>query len=265
MKRIAFIASGLLAAHAANAGVYVETVKHNITTGTSEPQQKMYVQDGNGRFVDPEGHASLIKGDTLYIVDDSDKTYIVFDKATMQAVGKKLADAVARMKEQMAKLPPEQREQMEQMMGGAGLAEGKERTVDVKDTGKSDKVGTRACRVWDITRDGQLDEQICVVPYTALPGKENFQTLFANFAKVFEEMAKSVPMLSGMMANEFSAQAKVNGFPMRQRSYDDRGKLEDEETLVKEWREEAIPAATFEIPAGYKQKSLPTGPAAAGM
>jgi hypothetical protein len=29
-----------------------------------------------------------------------------------------------------------------------------------------------------------------VVPYSALPGKENFQALFASFAKVFEEMAK---------------------------------------------------------------------------
>ena len=37
--------------------------------------------------------------------------------------------------------------------------------------------------------------------------------MFANFAKVFEEMAKSVPMMAGMMTNEFSAQAKVNGFP----------------------------------------------------
>jgi hypothetical protein len=261
MKRIAMIAGGLLAAHVASAGVYVETIKHNITTGATEPQQKMYVQNGSGRFVDPEGHASLIKNDTMYIIDDSDRSYIVFDKATMEAVAKKLADAMARMKEQLAKLPPEQRAQMEQAMGGAGLpAEGKTRTVDVKDTGKSDKVDARACKLWDITRDGKLDEQVCVVPYSALPGKENFQALFASFAKVFEEMAKSVPMLTGMMANEFSAQVKMNGFPFRQRSYDDQGKLDDEETLVKEWRDGDLPASMFEIPAGYKQKQMPMGP-----
>ena len=60
----------------------------------------------------------------------------------------------------------------------------------------------------------------------SLPGKENFQAVFANFAKVFEEMAKSVPMLAGMMTNEFSAQAKVNGFPVRSRGYEN-GKLGD--------------------------------------
>ena len=106
--------------------------------------------------------------------------------------------------------------------------------------------------------NGELDEQICVVPYSALPGKENFQTVFANFAKVFEEMAKSVPMLAGMMTNEFSAQAKVNGFPVRTRAYEN-GKLGNSEHSLSLWREEAIPASMFEVPADYKQKQMPMG------
>ena len=72
-------------------------------------------------------------------------------------------------------------------------------------------------------------------------------------------MAKSVPMLSGMMASEFSAQVKANGYPVRRRAYEN-GQLVDEETLVKVWREETIPASMFEIPAGYKVKQMPMGP-----
>ena len=259
MKRIALIASGLLAAQGACAGVYVEMVDHNIATGSTELKQKMYVQNGSGRFVDPEGKTSLIKNDTMYIIDDSDKTYIVFDKATMQAVAQKISDAMEKMKEQMAKLPPEQRAQMEQMMGPAMGMQGKPRTVDVAATGKSDNVNGRACKVWDVTRDGKLDEQLCVASYAILPGKENFQQVFASFSKIFEDMAKSVPMLSGMMSNEFDALAKVGGFPVRSRAYEN-GKLGGVETLVKDWREEAIPASMFEVPTGYKQKQLPMGP-----
>lgn len=259
MKRIAFIAAGCMAA-AANAGVYVELVDRDIAANTTSPGQKMYVQGGNGRFVDDQGHISLIKGDTLYIIDESDKTYIVFDKATMEQLATQLNSAMAKMKDQLAKLPPEQRAQIEERMGpmmaGAG---GKKWTVEAVDTGKSDKVDGRSCRVWDVKRNGELDDQICVVPYSALPGKENFQQVFANFAKVFEEMAKSVPMLSGMMSNEFDAQAKVNGFPVRSRGYED-GRLGNEEQLVKVWREEAIPASMFEVPAGYKAKKMPMGP-----
>ena len=259
MKRIATIAAWLLAAHSVSAGVYVETVDHNRTTNTTEQKQKMYVQSGSGRFVDTDGRATLIKGDTLYIIDDSDQSYVVFDKATMAQMAEQLNAGIAKMKDQLAKLPPEQRAQVEQQMGGMLSGEGKGWTVDVADTGKSDKVDGRPCKLWDVTRNGELDEQICVVPYSALPGKEDFQKVFASFARAFEEMAKSVPMMAGMMSNEFSAQVKANGFPVRRQSYE-RGKLGDEETLVKVWREEAIPASTFEIPAGYKQKQMGRGP-----
>jgi hypothetical protein len=43
------------------------------------------------------------------------------------------------------------------------------------------------------------------------------------------------------------------------RNYEN-GKLAPEETLMKVWREEAIPASQFEIPAGYKLKQMPLGP-----
>lgn len=261
MKRIAILFTGLataLAASVASAGVYVELVTHEISTDTRSPAQKMYVQGGNGRFVDQDGRASIIKGDTMYIVDDSDKTYIMFDKATMTQLAAQINAQMDKMKEQLAKLPPEQRAQLEQMMGAAAGGEEKH-TVEAVDTGKSDKVEGRACKVWDIKRNGEVDDQLCVVPFAQLPGKENFQQVFANFAKVFEEMAKSVPMLAGMMSNEFSAQAKVNGFPFRSRGYEEGGKLADEEQLVTVWREEAVPASLFEIPAGYKPKKMTPG------
>jgi hypothetical protein len=261
MKRIATVFTGFagcFAAGAASAGVYVELVNHDIPGNTTELAQKMYVEGGNGRFVDVEGRATIIKGNTMYIVDDSDQTYIVFDKATMEQLAKQISAAMGRMKEQLAKMPPEQRAQIEQMMAktpGMG-GEDQKWEVEAVDSGKSDKVDGRACRVWDVKRNGELDDQLCVVPFSQLPGKENFQAVFANFAKVFEEMAKSVPMLSGVMSNEFTAQAKVNGFPVRSRAYEN-GKLGDEEQLVKIWREEAVPPAMFEIPAGYKPKKMP--------
>lgn len=255
MKRTHFIAFMALAAQTAGAGVYVEMVDHDIKADKTTLAQKMYVQDGNGRFVDAEGHATLIKGGTFYIIDDSDKSYVAVDKATLEQLAKKISAAMEQMKEQLAQMPPEQRAQMEQMIPGMS---DKKWSVEYLDTGKSDKVDGRACRLWDIKREGRLDDQICVVPYSALPGKENFQAVFANFAKIYEEMAKSVPMLSGMMSNELSAQAKVNGFPVRSRGYDN-DQLADVEQLMKIWREESIPASMFDIPAGYKRKQMPMG------
>jgi len=255
MKRIAtiFLAAGL--AHVASAGVYVETVSNNLKTNSSRLAQKIYVQGGSGRFEDEEGRASIIKGDTIYVIDQADKSYVVLDKATMEQLGKQVGAAMEQMKEQLAKMPPEQRAQIEQMMGiqsGAGAGGW---TMDAVDTGKSDKVEGRACKVWDIKVNDQPDHQVCVVPYSSLPGTEDFKSVFEKFAKVFEDMAKNLPQLSGAMNNQMSALRKVNGYPMRTRSYEN-GRLAPEEQVVKVWREQAIPASMFEVPAGFKQKQM---------
>jgi len=257
MKRTLIVVLGALGAQAAGAGVYVELVDRDLTSGKTELSQKIYVQDGLGRFVDAEGRSTLIKDGTLYVIDDADKSYVSFDKATMEQLAKKISETMEQMKEQLAKLPPDQRAQMEQMMPGMSGGEQKW-VVEALDTGKSEKVDGRSCRVWDIKRNGELDDQLCVVPYSALPGKENFSVVFANFARVFEEMAKSVPMLSGMMSNEFGAYSKVNGFPVRSRAYEE-GKLGNTEHNMRVWREEAIPASMFTVPAGYKQKQMSVG------
>jgi hypothetical protein len=255
MKRIAtiFLAAGL--AHVASAGVYVETVSNNLKTNSSRLAQKIYVQGGSGRFEDEEGRASIIKGDTIYVIDQADKSYVVLDKATMEQLGKQVGAAMEQMKEQLAKMPPEQRAQIEQMMGIQSGADTGGWTMDAVDTGKTDKVEGRACKVWDIKVNDQPDHQVCVVPYSSLPGTEDFKSVFEKFAKVFEDMAKNLPQLSGAMNNQMSALRKVNGYPMRTRSYEN-GRLAPEEQVVKVWREQAIPASMFEVPAGFKQKQM---------
>ena len=118
MKRTYLFALGALIAQAAGAGVYVEMVDHDIKTDKTTLSQKMYVQSGNGRFVDAEGHATVIKDNTFYIIDDTDKSFVALDKATMEQLAKKISAAMEQMKEQLAQMPPEQRAQMEQMIPG---------------------------------------------------------------------------------------------------------------------------------------------------
>jgi hypothetical protein len=66
-------------------------------------------------------------------------------------------------------------------------------------------------------------------------------------------------MLAGMMSNEFGAQAKVNGFPVHVAPTVKTASLASSEHSMSVWREEAIPASMFEVPAGYKQKQMSTG------
>ena len=262
---IRFIAMLALTTGLASAGVYVEMTDRKVGETGKAPAQKMYVQGNAGRFIDvpgpgDQGHetATIIKDGNLYAIDDTDKTYVLLDKASMETLAKKMNDAMAQVREQLAKMPAEQRAQMEQMLAKQmpGFAGGEQKwTVEAVDTGKNDKVEGRTCRVWDVKRNGELDEQLCVAPFNALPGKENFQAVFGNFARVFEEIATNVPMLAGLMSNEFSAQQKINGFPIRSRDYEN-GRLSDTERVMTIWREENVPASMFTVPAGYKRKTM---------
>ena len=161
------------------------------------------------------------------------------------------------MKAQLAQMPPEQRAQMEQMMPGLSGSD-KKWTVEVVDTGKSDKVDGRNCRIWDVKRDGKLDDQICVVPYSDLPGKENFQADVREFREGVRGNGEIRPHDGGHDDQRVQCPVEGERFPgalpwLRE------GKLGDDEQVMKVWREETIPAAMFEIPAGYKQKQMPMG------
>src|SRR5262245_9730704 len=100
MKRIAMFAGGLLAAHVVSAGCSLWMAKHDHPPGATELSQNIDVQNGSGRFVDPEGRSTLIKGDTMYIIDDADRSYILLDKAAMATLAKRIAEMVAKTKEQ---------------------------------------------------------------------------------------------------------------------------------------------------------------------
>jgi hypothetical protein len=152
-------------------------------------------------------------------------------------------------------MPPEQRAQIEKMMGAQmpGGMPGKEDVYEAKDTGKSDTSEGRKCRVWNLLKNGKMQEEVCVVPFSSLPGKENFEKTFKELAEAFEGMAGAIPGV----AESTKARSSINGYPVRARPYDDMGKLRGTETVLKTWVEEAIPAATFEVPKGYKKQDMP--------
>ena len=181
MKRNLLVVLGALGAQAVSAGVYVEMVDRDIASGNTELSQRMYVQNGLGRFVDAGGRATLIKNGTLYIIDDADKSYIAFDKATMEKLAKKINAAMAQMKDQLAKLPPEQRAQIEQTMPGMSGSDQKW-VVQALDTGKSDTVDGRECRLWDIKTNEKLD-------------KDRFRQDLGQVAEAYQEVARRLGIL----------------------------------------------------------------------
>jgi hypothetical protein len=259
MKNFIWTAVAMLAATQVSAGVRIETVTRDIKTKVADGSaQVMMIQDGRVRMNMPK-HANgmILKDSVMYVLDDKKKTYMEMDKETMKKTADQAGAAMKQMREQMDKMPADQRAAMEKMMGGnmpPGMMSGKPDTWDAKDTGKSDTSEGRSCRVWMLNKNGKPHEELCVVPFSSLPGKEDFEKTFRDLADSFEGMAEGLPGAT----DSIKARKAVNGYPVRIRQFDSTGAERGTETVVTKWVEESVPASAFDIPAGYKKKELPS-------
>jgi len=246
-----------------SAGVYIETVTRDIKSGTTSPSQKLHIQGGMAR-IDTANGDIIFKDDTLYSLDRESRSYRVMDRATMQQMASGINSAMQQMQARMAQMTPEQRAQMQQLMGALGGADpnAKANVYEAVDTGRNENADGRSCRVWNIKRNGVVEDEYCVVPFSSLPGKEDVQTLTRRMAELFRSLEQAMPAMAiggGMMR----AYDRINGYPVRQRDIV-AGKPAGTEELLKAWQEQSVPAAMFEIPAGYTRKDMPTGRPARG-
>jgi hypothetical protein len=251
-----------------SAGVYIETVTRDIKSGTTSPAQKIHVQGDMARIETADGDVTIFKGDMLYSLDRESRSYRVMDQATMQQMASGINSAMqqmqAQMQARMAQMTPEQRAQMQQMMGAMGGADpnAKANVYEAVDTGRNENAAGRGCRVWNMKRNGVVEDEYCVVPFSSLPGKENVQALMRRMGELFQSLEQAMPNAAsggGMMR----AYTRINGYPVRQRDIV-AGKPAGTEELLKAWLEQPVPAAMFEIPAGYARKDMPTGMRARG-
>jgi len=257
MNRLILTATALLAATQVSAGVRIETVTRDIKTQVANGgTQVVMVQDGRIRTNNAgQGNGMILKETVLYVIDDKRKTYSEMDKATMKKMADQAGAAMKQIEEHLKNMPPEQRAQMEKMLGAnmPGGMSGKKDVYEMKDSGKSETSEGRQCRVWNLLKNGTVHEELCVVPFSSLPGKEDFQKSFKELADAFAGMASGLPGAG----DSIKARNSINGYPVRVRQFDDAGKPRGTETVLTKWVEESFPGSTFEIPAGYTKKELP--------
>jgi hypothetical protein len=256
MKKTIFAAGALLFVTTGFAGVRFETITRDVKTQVaSGPSQVVQVQDGKVRATTSKSDAVILKNARIYIIDDRRKAYSEMDKATMKRTMDQAGAQMAQMQDQLKDMPPEQRAQIEKMMGGnmPGMGSGKKDVYESRDTGRSDTVEGRRCRVWNLLKNAKVHEELCVVPFSSLPGKEDLQKTFKELAEAFDGLSKSVPGAG----DSAKARNAINGYPVRTRSFDDAGKPDRTEEVLKSWSEEAMPASTFDVPAGYRKEAMP--------
>jgi hypothetical protein len=245
-------------ATAAQSGTTLETVNRNLADGGTTTINT-WAQDGMLRVeTKPSEGTMIFRDDTLFSINHKEKSYIAMDRASMKRMADQLSPALNAIQEQMKNMTPEQRAQMEKMMGGrmpAGMG-GPEKTQEIKRTSRSEKIGGYSCTYVEVLEDGVMTDEICVAPGQSLKGSDELIVAAKKMADLMKEMMANMnaPWLRQMVDKQTANFEKLGGIPVLSRHFED-GKPNNETTMTA-IRSESLAASMFEIPAGYTKKDL---------
>jgi hypothetical protein len=268
VRSAALLAGSLLLATAAQAGVYLESTDQQLGATEKPSVSKMWFDSGRMRTerqeADGDSQVVVFKDQALYMLDPKSKSYRMVDKATAQRLGGQIAEAKKKMEERMASMPPEQRQKMQEMMakmgGGAaaGLMGGKTPERTVKNTGRTETVAGIKCTIWEAIQDGKKEEELCSAPPSSLPGGDEIMKTFRDISSMLSSFTQSLG--AGSRNEPWHDMEKINGVPILTRDFAD-GKPTSEMRLTSV-KKESVAGTSFEVPAGYTQKTMAFGPGA---
>jgi hypothetical protein len=189
------------------------------------------------------------------------KLYDEITSEDMQKMKVQMEQAKKMMEEQMKDMPPEQREQMEKMMGKMpGATEEKEETV-YKLIGKDEKVNDYTCEHYAAFMDGERTWELWTTDYK-------------NIDVDFKELAPLEAMgdfFAQMATDDFERYfvgteepfegkegARFHGMPVKWNSIEADSVVHVNELKVLEKRKND--AALFEVPEGMKKADKPAYP-----
>ena len=238
------------------AGVVMEMEVRNADAAGKTGAETFYAEGEMTRtdFLSANGKDSslIFRDQTMYFVDHAGKVCQKIDKAGVD----QLSSQMNAMMKQMANMPPEQRQMMEKMMKGRMPGMGKPPVRRVEEGGM-DQVGEYPCRLFTLFSDDQKVQEFCMadagVEADLYEAMEAIHAL-SRFAESLMKVAENSPF-GKMFELPFKDVHEMDGYPVRTRMFDGHGKVAQERTLKTITRRD-IEKDLFEIPKGYKVKSL---------
>jgi hypothetical protein len=265
----------LLASSSALAGVVVTATSTKLDTRQASPMT-VYVDADRLKVVSPEATV-IFRGDTnrMWVIMPEQRSYMEMTAETMQQMGGQLAGAQAQLgaaqaalQAQLAQMPPQQRAMMEQMLAGRGLGVGgppgagasAPPQISFAKAGGSKTVGSWNCDNYSKTVNGQKEEDLCIAPVSATGITPADLQVFEKFSSFIQPISSSpmVPKTDYMSWNDMNKAIGFAGVPLDTTMYI-QGRPNIQHTVNKIERT-AIPATTYDLPAGFTKREMPGMP-----
>jgi hypothetical protein len=258
MKKLTAFVLAILSAVASP--VQAGTVYTMLETVGPTPKTIVLSVEGLSLRMDDQAESTMIfKGadERVMALDHEEQSYIVLDRKQVAATMEQLNPALEQMRKRLESLPPDQRAMVEKMMGRKIPAQpAAPPQWDVDATGESGQHAGIDCEWHNLSREGALQQRICVAdPDDIIGGREALATM-RQMAKFIEEVLAPIrAQLPGAIGdNPMANLEKMNGFPIITQRLSNANVESD--LRLEGAAEAALDNNTFAPPAGYTERRI---------
>jgi hypothetical protein len=269
--RAVLVATGFLAALSTVGARAATVITSTQNDGEGAKTQTMYLDGDKLRMSGPGGDM-LYRGDQgkVFVVDEDSHSYMEMSPEGMAKVKARMDAAMAQMKQQMASMPEAQRKQMEAAMAargmpGMGQTQAAPPQITFQKGGASRKVGKWDCQPYTVISDGKPEADLCVAKLSDMgltrDDLKPFIGLSEFMGKQMSGMGQQASPMASMNFDSLNKAVGYEGFPVESTYKAPMGPQEFKST-VQSVEHKDVPAASFDLPAGYTKHDMggPGGP-----
>ncbi len=239
------VAAVWLLGGSAAAGVRVETEQREPGSEAALGRTVYLLDAGRLRLEakseEGEDVVIIFRGDRslAWLIDQREGTYVELTPDKIAKLRDQIETQRQQMEKELAKLPPEQRQAVEQMMGGAGAP------VSYRAAGHDEKVASFVCTRYEVLQGDERTAEIWAAPLDQLHIQpEEFKTL-TDLGRLLEPLGEQGPV------GQIKQMSSMEGFPVRSVSYA-AGQAIAEQRVVKAERKTFEPGL-FDLPRGLRK------------
>jgi uncharacterized protein DUF4412 len=207
-----------------------------------------YISADKVRMAGGEGNEILMDASGKFtIIDHKKKEYSVITTQDLDALATQMQATMKELDERMKNMPPEVRQRMGAMGGGAAAA------VEVQKGTGSRTIAGYHCDNWVMTVGTMSRSEQCLTTELAVPTQawESYQAFANKMRATMGSMGKSLEAMTEKMK-------QMKGLPLASStSFSVMGRNMTSSSEVTEVKKGPIPASAWQIPAGYKQGESP--------
>jgi hypothetical protein len=224
-------------------------------SGQETGRTKIYGQADMIRMDDGDTSIVFLGNELLYI-DHDDESYIVMDEAMLDKVSAQVNNAMKEMEAELAKMRPEERAMVEQLMKGRMQGMNRQQSAPTKgprvESQGNGKWQSYACRKFAVYQGAEKTQDVCAAELDEIDGADEVMQAFRDMAAYMTKMTESLPMRSNQQMNPGELMDQIGGFPVHTIDYAN-GAIVGQSALDSVAEQDLAPDL-FAAPEGYRRE-----------